>query len=1567
MKRHISKLTIAPALMLLASCFVSFSQPAATHQSRATYAPGTTLAMTNTFSYGGQLLSLLWRPHLPAGWTIAAVAGTGTPELQSGEIIWTGAMPPSPIQMVYTVQVPANASGSQDLRGEVEYQLSGMVNPTTLYANPDPLAVSNEVGTAIAAQHVSAANYTAGSLLGVTNTLSYNGELWSLLWRPHLPAGWVVESVSGTGAPELQSGEIVWTGVMPPSPIQMVYTVQVPAEASGPYNVRGEVEYQFSDTVNPATLYANPDPLTVSNAVATELSAHHASSATYTPGSPLALTNTLNYTGELWSLLWRPHLPTGWLALSVSGTGTPELQGAEIVWTGAMPPSPIQMVYTVQVPADASGTQSVRGEVEYQFSDMVNPATLYASPDPLTVSNSPIVPVADFSANPTSGVAPLTVVFTNLSTGAIEYTWDFGDGNLSTNVHPANTYTNPGAYSVTLTAIGAGGTNTLFRTNFIVVTEPWSGTDYALQFNGYNRITIPNSPSLNPSDITVETWVNFGRLAYGDGWSPTDSQFIVSKGGDTTYGSYWLAQGGSSPTDLGLAFVIGPSHSNPPWVHASVPLHTNRWYHIAATYGQGAMMLYLDGALVASNYVGTAVIGNASPLYFGFEDAWPFYLTGEIGEVRIWDQARSEAEIRAGMCHELLASEPGLIGAWNFDEPLDSQSVLDRSTNANHGVLGITAAQESADPVRAPSTILCPSPVIVLQPVSRQVSLGAEAVFETEASGAPPLSWQWRFNGTDIADATGSAFSRTNAQCADAGQYEVVVTNFLGSTTSSVATLTVVAPPVIVSGPSSQSLAVGQDATFLVAATNDCGNGLFYQWRWNGADIAGETGSSYSRTNVQCADAGSFDVVVTNQAGSLTSSVAVLTVVAPPVILSGPAGQAVPRGQNASFVVQATNNCGDGLVYQWRWNGADIAGETGSSYIRPSVQCADAGSLDVVVTNLAGSLTSSVAALTVVAPPVILSGPASETLLAGQDTTFVVIATNDCGGGLLYQWRLNGGILGGATSSALVLTGVTAGHAGEYSVEVHNLAGSVTSSSAVLTVQAEMATNFIAPGLISIPALGAATPYPSSNLVSGVAGTVIKTTVTLSNLSHTYPDDVDILLVGPSGQNVMLMSDCGGKNSNAITAVTLTFDDSAASALPDVNKILSGTYRPTDYGTNDVMPSPAPTRPYGTALSVFNGSNPNGTWRLFVRDEFANDSGGITNGWTLKFTVALTNGPVIWTQPESSSVATGQPVELSVAAGGSPPLHWQWRKNGLPISDATNAMLTLASAQCDDAATYDVVVANPDSSVTSSPAVLTVVSSPTISFQPADQVANVGQTVVFAVGATNDCGGAPAYQWRKEGVDLADETGTTLTRSNVQPSDAGHYAVVITNLAGSVTSAVARLSVVPPDSLVVTPSTIDFGLIPTGALAQASFVVSNAGLTTLAVSAAVDPPFALLSETPFTIGQSGSTELVIRFAPTLPGVFSSAVVCTSSGGSSTNLVTGRAVGAVYVQWQQTPEDGLVLSFDTVLGLKYVVQYKEDVNNPVWQVLQTVPGDGATKIITESTSTALQRFYRLSVE
>jgi subtilisin-like proprotein convertase family protein len=157
---------------------------------------------------------------------------------------------------------------------------------------------------------------------------------------------------------------------------------------------------------------------------------------------------------------------------------------------------------------------------------------------------------------------------------------------------------------------------------------------------------------------------------------------------------------------------------------------------------------------------------------------------------------------------------------------------------------------------------------------------------------------------------------------------------------------------------------------------------------------------------------------------------------------------------------------------------------------------------------------------------------------------------------------------------------------------------------------------------ITIPATGTgsisgspANPYPSSINVAGVTGTVTKVTATINNFSHTFPADVDILLVGPGGQTVVLLSDAGG-GTDAVNT-TLTFDDAA----PAVGAtIVSGTFRPTNITAGDVFPAPAPAGPHGAVLSAFNGVNPNGTWSLYVIDDASGDVGTISGGWSLTFT-----------------------------------------------------------------------------------------------------------------------------------------------------------------------------------------------------------------------------------------------------------------------------------------------------------------------------------------------------------
>jgi subtilisin-like proprotein convertase family protein len=150
---------------------------------------------------------------------------------------------------------------------------------------------------------------------------------------------------------------------------------------------------------------------------------------------------------------------------------------------------------------------------------------------------------------------------------------------------------------------------------------------------------------------------------------------------------------------------------------------------------------------------------------------------------------------------------------------------------------------------------------------------------------------------------------------------------------------------------------------------------------------------------------------------------------------------------------------------------------------------------------------------------------------------------------------------------------------------------------------------------ISIPSVGASTPFPSNISISGKSGQVLRVAVRLNGVSHSWPDDVDVLLVGPGGAKSLVMSDVGG--SVDANNLSLTFDQISKQSLG--TPMATGVYAPTDSpSTSDSFASPAPSGPYSADFSLFQGANPNGEWSLYVQDDVGGDFGSIASGWSLK-------------------------------------------------------------------------------------------------------------------------------------------------------------------------------------------------------------------------------------------------------------------------------------------------------------------------------------------------------------
>jgi subtilisin-like proprotein convertase family protein len=163
-------------------------------------------------------------------------------------------------------------------------------------------------------------------------------------------------------------------------------------------------------------------------------------------------------------------------------------------------------------------------------------------------------------------------------------------------------------------------------------------------------------------------------------------------------------------------------------------------------------------------------------------------------------------------------------------------------------------------------------------------------------------------------------------------------------------------------------------------------------------------------------------------------------------------------------------------------------------------------------------------------------------------------------------------------------------------------------------------------GVIGIDVLGPSKQYPASIAVSGFKrGQIKDVNVRIPGFVHDFPRDVDLLLIGPQGQQAIIFSDVGGTTASSSTR-DVTLDDEATQVLTADDALVNGTFKPTNVGDGDEFPAPAPAIPrdLGSALSVFDGTNPNGEWKLFLVDDGADDGGVLlAPGWTLTITARV--------------------------------------------------------------------------------------------------------------------------------------------------------------------------------------------------------------------------------------------------------------------------------------------------------------------------------------------------------
>jgi hypothetical protein len=564
----------------------------------------------------------------------------------------------------------------------------------------------------------------------------------------------------------------------------------------------------------------------------------------------------------------------------------------------------------------------------------------------------------------------------------------------------------------------------------------------------------------------------------------------------------------------------------------------------------------------------------------------------------------------------------------------------------------------------------------------------------------------------------------------------VNITNASGWVSSSPATLTVDIPSGISTQPQSQGVPKGNNASFSVVPS---GTAPFtYQWYLGTTKLGGgSTSSNLTLNSVQPTNAGNYTVVVNNNYGSITSAVATLTVYILPTITTQPQGQVVTAGQTASFSVAASGTAP--LGYQWSINGTNIVGATNLSMSLNNVQTNNGGSYLVVITNLAGSVTSAVASLVVDPNTVLIDGD------FGFGTTQTGAAVLGSPGDVWNTITNANGTLFSSTGAALGGIGFTLTTAAQFYLAVNGTPADFGTTN----LMADYAFGYASSGY---------TPTISTSL----------TGLTL------YTNSAFILVVYAAGNaagqggSLALNGATGGNTASNLTTTAASRQISAGQ---------------------------------GVAYNIFYGILTNGTLTV-TSTERPGQAFTAMNGFQLEFSPL----PMITAQPASQTNAVGSAVSFTVGAFGNGILSYQWQAgpaggpytnltDGGQITGSASNVLTISNLTVNGPGGYQVVVSNNSGSVTSTPALLTL--SPQILTQPASQATFSGGSASFNVVAS---GSAPlSYQWYFNGSKLGGTTnGSTYTLTNINPGQAGNYAVVVLGAGGAVTSAVATVTVTNP-------------------------------------------------------------------------------------------------------------------------------------------------------------------------
>ncbi len=779
-------------------------------------------------------------------------------------------------------------------------------------------------------------------------------------------------------------------------------------------------------------------------------------------------------------------------------------------------------------------------------------------------------------------------------------------------------------------------------------------------------------------------------------------------------------------------------------------------------------------------------------------------------------------------------------------------------------------------------------PSITKDPQNTVAAGGGMALFTVGVRGTTPLSFQWQKNGGILGGATNANLILSNIQAADEANYRVVVTNLYGSTTSSVASLSLSAAPAIASPPQSTNAFVGASVTLSVGAVG--GQPLSYQWFFNNNLIPKATNASLILNNVQLTNSGNYNVRVTNLLGSVTTPAANLTViVAPTVTILASDPSAAEAGLDAgAFTINRSGNASFPLTVSFTVGGSAIADSDYMALVSPITIPPGASSATLSVTPLDDSIPEPIETVIVtlssssdyvlgspntatvtildddnVAPSVTITNPASGATFTGPVNIALGAVATDSDGSVarvdFYSDTTNK--LGTATTApyGITWTNAVAGTHLLTAVATDNFGATgisapvsiyINSPPTVSITTPGNGASFVAPANIVITAsatdngsvslveffvdstpLGSRTssPYTITWTNVGIGDYVLSARATDNQGAIGFSTPVNLSVHEPTlnfadnfsergllrgftnfvfGDNSNYSREAGepahdakyGTNSAWISWIapdsgtcTMTTTTNGLTGLSNLFDTVLAVY------TGNVVSNLAfiasddddPTATGYTAQSLVSFSAVAGaTYQVAV------DAYGAGQGGNIYFRLSLPNSfPVITNQPQSQVVNPGLNVTFNVGARSPTPLLYQWLFNGTNLDNATNSALVLNGVGGPNSGAYSVRLGNAAHSITSAPAILTVRTAPFITQPPQPLIVDPGSNAVFSVSVTGE---TPfTYQWQFNSANISGATSNPFTLIGAQHTNGGNYSVVIGNSLGAAFSQSAELIVRP--------------------------------------------------------------------------------------------------------------------------------------------------------------------------